>query len=149
MARQGLSIDFAGVMDMEKQLGALGDEVLKTAVVNALEKTKDFVNGEIKKAMDASKYSFDGTKFSQLTAKKELERVEKMDVEIKDTSAIAYAGVSFNIAPELWFIAHGAPTTPKDPKIFNAVRVKGDVAQKVAEIQREEFNKVLEAALNG
>lgn len=149
MARQGFKIDFVGVMDLEKQLMALGEDTLKEAVINALGKTKDFVNGEIQKAMDASPYNFNGVGYSRMKTQKGLEKVEQMDVEIKGTSAIAYAGVSFNDAPELWFIAHGAPTTPKDPKIFNAVRVKGDVAQKVAEIQREEFNKVLEAALNG
>jgi hypothetical protein len=149
MARQGIEVDFDGIYDLEKQLKALGEDVLKEAVVNALTKTKDFVNDEIQKAMDASQYNFSGEGYSKLKTQKGLDKVEQMEVEINGTTAVAYAGVSFNEAPELWFIAHGAPTTPKDPKIYNAVRVKGKVAQKVAEIQREEFNKVLEAALNG
>lgn len=149
MARQGMSVDFAGIIELEKTLESLGAEVYTKAVVNALEASKNYVNGEILKAMDASKYNFDGTGYSKLKSKKGLSKVEKMDVEINGSYAVAYAGVSFYDAPELWYIANGAPHTPKDNNIYNAVRVKGNVKKEVERIQEEEFKKVIEEALNG
>lgn len=148
MARQGISVDFEGVFELQNTLASLGDEIYKKAVVNALAASKDYVNGEIQKAMDASQYHFDGTKYSLLKTQKGLNKVEQMDVEIKGAQAVAYAGVSFYDAPELWYIAHGAPHTPADQNIYNAVRVKGKVKQEVERIQKEEFNKVIEEALN-
>lgn len=148
MARQGISIDFAGVFELEKTLENLGNEIYTKAVINALAASKNYVNEEIVKAMDASPYHFDGTGYSQLKTKKGLSKVEQMDVKVKGNEAIAYAGVSFYDAPELWFIAHGAPHTPADQNIFNAVRVKGKVKKEVERIQQEEFTKVIEEALN-
>ena len=149
MARQGISVDFGGINELEKTLSGLGAAAFERAVINALTASKDYVNEEIAKAIDASQYNFDGSGYSRLKTKKGLTKVEKMDVERKGTQAIAYAGVSFYDAPELWFIAHGAPNTPKDTKIYNAVRVKGNIKQEVERIQREEFNKVIEEVLNG
>ena len=148
MARQGIGIDFAGVYDLQDMFTNLGKEVYKQAVINALEQSKDFVNAEIKKAMDNSKYNFDdGKGYSRGKTRKGLSNVEKMDVEIRGDQAIAYAGVSFYEAPELWFTAHGGPSNPHSPitdkDLYNAVRVKGKVLEKVQEIQRDEFNKVI------
>lgn len=149
MARQGISVDFAGIFDLQETFKNLGDEVYKQAVLNALGASKDYVNEEILKAMNASPYHFDaGTGYSKGDAKKSLTEIEKRDVEIRGDQAIAYAGVSYHDAPELWYIAVGAPHTPKDENIHNAVRVKGKVLQRVQEIQRDEFNKVIEEALN-
>ena len=92
MARQGISVDFAGVFDLQDTLKSLGGEVYKQAVINALGASKDFVNAEIKKAMDASKYHFDGTGYSKGDAKKSLTEVERLDVEIRGDQAVAYAG---------------------------------------------------------
>lgn len=147
MARQGISIDFNGVVELQNTLASLGGEVYTQAVINALAASKDYVNSEILKAMEQSSYHFDGTGYSQEKAKKGLSKVERMDVEVRGTEAVAYAGVSFNEAPELWYIAHGAPHTPADPNIYNAVRVKGKVKQEVERIQQEEFTKVIEEAL--
>ena len=149
MARQGISVDFAGIFDLQETLASLGEDVYKQAVVNALGASKDYVNEEILKAMNASKYHFDaGTGYSKGDAKKSLTKVEQMDVQVRGSEAVAYAGVSYHDAPELWYIAVGAPHTPKDTNVHNAVRVKGKVLDKVQEIQRDEFNKVIEEALN-
>lgn len=150
MARAKIGIDFAGVFELQNTLASLGDAVLQKAVVNALGASKDYVNDEIQKAMDASQYHFDGTNYSQLKTQKGLNKVEQMDVEIKGSQAVAYAGVSYNDAPELWYLAHGGtPHAPiVDQNLYNAVRVKGKVKQRVEEIQKEEFNKVIEEALN-
>lgn len=148
MARQGIGIDFAGIYDLQEMFKGLGEDVYKQAVVNALGASKDYVNGEILKAMNASEYNFDaGRGYSKGDAKKSLTEVERLDVDIRGDQAVAYAGVSFYDAPELWYIAHGAPHTPKDTNIYNAVRVKGKVLERVQEIQRNEFNKVIEEAL--
>lgn len=149
MARSKIGIDFEGVFDLQKTLSNLGEATLQKAVINALAASKDYVNDEIKKAMDASPYHFDGTKYSKLRTQKGLNKVEQMNVEIKGTQAVAYAGVSYYDAPELWYLAHGGtPHAPiVDKNLYNAVRVKGNVKQRVQEIQKEEFNKVIEEAL--
>ena len=146
-SQRGISVDFEGVLELQNILASLGDEAFKKAVVNALASSKDYVNSEILNAMEQSTYNFDGQGYSQQKAKKGLTKVERMDVEVRGTEAVAYAGVSFNEAPELWYIAHGAPHTPADPNIYNAVRVKGKVKQEVERIQQEEFTKVIEEAL--
>lgn len=146
-SQRGISIDFSGVLEMQQILASLGGEVYKKAVVNALAASKDYVNAEILNAMEQSPYNFDGKGYSQEKAKKDLTKVERMDVEVRGTEAVAYAGVSFYEAPELWYIAHGAPHTPGDPNIYLAVRVKGKVKQEVERIQQEEFTKVIEEAL--
>lgn len=149
-SQRGISIDFNGVLEMQKTLASLGGEVYKQAVVNALAASKDYVNGEILKAMEQSPYNFDGKGYSQEKAKKGLSKVEKMDVEIRGAEAVAYAGVSFYEAPELWYLAHGGtPHAPiVDQNLYNAVRVKGKVKKEVERIQQEEFTKVIEEALS-
>ena len=151
MARQGIGIDFAGIFDLQDTFKQLGNEVYKQAVINALSASKDFVNEEIEKAMNASKYHFDGTGYSKGKTKDSLTEVEKLDVEIKGDQAIAYAGVSYYDARELWYTAHGGGSNPHSPitdqNLYNAVRVKGKVLKQVQEIQKEEFNKVIEEAL--
>ena len=61
MAKNNFSLNFDGFIDYAKQIGELGDDALKLAVDNAFSKSKEYVNDEVKKAMDASKYNFDGT----------------------------------------------------------------------------------------
>jgi hypothetical protein len=150
-SQRGISVDFGGVFELEKVLQSLGGDVYQTAVINALTKSKEYVNDEILKAMEQSPYNFDGKHYSRLKTKKGLEKVEKMDVKINGNEAIAFAGVSFKVAPELWYTAHGKASNPHAPitdqKLYNAVRVKGKVKEEVQRIQKEEFNKVIEEAL--
>ena len=151
MARQGIGIDFAGILSLQEMFKGLGDEVYKQAVINALGASKDYVNDEILKAMNASKYHFDGTGYSKGKTRESLTEVERLDVELRGDQAIAYAGVSYYDARELWYTAHGGGSNPHSPitdqNLYNAVRVKGKVLEKVQEIQKEEFNKVIEEAL--
>ena len=150
-SQRGISVDFNGITELQQTLANLGSEAYTKAVVNALGASKDYVNAEILKAMEQSPYNFDNTGYSQLKTQKGLSKVEQMDVEVRGTEAVAYAGVSYHEAPELWYLAHGGqgnPHAPKeDPNLYNAVRVKGKVKQEVQRIQQEEFTKVIEEAL--
>lgn len=147
MAKNNFSLNFDGFMDYAKQLGELGGDKLQKAVDNAFTASKDFVNAEVDKAMDASKYNFDGTGYSKRKAKKSLEEVSKMPVEWTGTTAKAYVGVRTRDALEVLFLAYGTPHLAADNKLLNAIKVKGKVKQRVEEIQKEEFNKVIEEAL--
>ena len=147
MAKNNFSLNFDGFMDYAKQLGELGGDKLQKAVENAFTASKDFVNAEVDKAMDASKYNFDGKGYSKGKAKRSLSLVEDMPVEWTGGVAKAYIGVRMRDALEVHFIIHGAPHTPKDTNLYNAIKVKGKIKQKVEEIQKEEFNKVIEEAL--
>lgn len=147
MAKNNFSLDFNGFMDLAKQLGELGEDKLQKAVDNAFTASKDFVNAEVDKAMDASKYNFDGTGYSKGKAKKSLEKVRKMPVEWTGTTAKAYVGVRTRDALEVLFLAYGTPHIKADKKLCDAIKVKGKIKRKVEEIQKEEFNKVIEEAL--
>ncbi len=147
MAKNNFSLNFDGFIDYAKQLGQLGEDYLQKAVDNAFNASKEYVNNEVAKAMDASRYNFDGTGYSRGKAKRSLSLVKTMPVEWTGTVAKAYIGVRMRDALEVQFIIYGAPHTPKDTNLYNAIKVKGKHKKKVEEIQKEEFNKVIEEAL--
>lgn len=148
MAKNNFSLNFDGCLDLARDISNFGDNYLQKAVDNAFTKSKEYVNNEVSKAMDASRYNFDGTGYSQGKAKASLEEVAKMPVEWTGTVAKANVGVRMRDALEVHFIIHGAPHTPKDTNLYNAIKVKGKVKKEVERIQKEEFNKVIEEALN-
>lgn len=145
---KGFSLEFDGFLDLAKEVDNLGEEALKKAVNNALTASKDYVNNEVSKAMDASKYHFDETGYSKGKAQKSLAKISKMPVEWIGTTAKAYIGVDLNNALEVAFIIYGTPHMKKDTKLHNAIKVKGNIKKEVEKIQKEEFNKVIEEVLN-
>lgn len=142
------SLDFDGFLDYARELSELGDDVLKKAVDNAFTASKEYINNEVSKAMDASRYNFDGTGYSQGKAKASLREVEAMPVEWNGTVAEAYIGVRTRDALEVLFLGYGTPHLAADTKLLNAIKVKGKHKKEVERIQKEEFNKVLEEALS-
>ena len=148
MAKKGFSLNFDGFLDYAKHLEQLGDGYLQKAVDNAFNASKEYVNNEVSQAMDASRYNFDGTGYSQGKAKASLREVEKIPVEWTGTVAKAYIGVRTREALEVLFLGYGTPHITADAKLINAIKVKGKVKKEVERIQKEEFNKVIEEALN-
>ena len=148
MAKQGFSLNFDGFLDLAEEVDRLGEGYLKKAVDNAFAASKEYVNNEVSKAMDNSRYNFDGTGYSQGKAKASLKEVEKMPVEWTGTVAKAYVGVRTRDALEVLFLGYGTPHLAADPKLINAIKVKGKVKKEVEKIQQEEFIKVIEEALN-
>lgn len=150
MAKNNFSLGFEGFFDLARQIDELGEGYLQRAVENAFEASKNYVNDEVEKAMNTSKYNFDkGQGYSQGRAKKSLHQVEQMPVEWTGTVAKAYIGVDLKDALEVQFLMYGSPNTPvKDKKLYNAVKVKGKVKKEVERMQKEEFMKVIEEGLN-
>lgn len=149
MARNKFDLNFDGFLDLAKDIDALGEGYLQKAVDNAFTATKNFVNAEIENAMDASPYNFDGQGYSKGESKKSLEEVKAKPVEWNGTVATAKAGVNLSEAPQAIILAYGTPHHAGDKKLLNALKVKGNVRKEVDRIQAEEFNKVMEEALNG
>lgn len=147
MAKKGFSLNFDGILDLTRDIESLGDGYLQKAVDNAFNASKEYVNNEVSKAMDDSRYNFDGTGYSQGKAKASLKEVEKMPVEWTGTVAKAYIGVKTRDALEVLFLGYGTPHITADAKLINAIKVKGKVRKEVERIQSEEFNKVIEEAL--
>lgn len=143
---KGFALDFKGFLDLAEDISKqYGDEALLQATVQALDETRNYVNAEIENAMKSSKYSFDkGVAFSQGEAKKSLEKVKNMPVEINGTVVTAYAGVDLEEAPEVLMLAYGTPHLAKDKNLYNAIKVKGKVKNEVDKIQAEVFRKALE-----
>lgn len=147
MAKTNFSLNFDGFLDFARQIDNLGDGALQRAVDNALIASKNYVNDEVLKAMDASRYNFDGTGYSRGKAKRSLNLVRDLPVEWTGSIASAYMGVRMRDALEVHFIIYGAPHTPKDNNLYNAIKVKGKHKKAVEEIQKNEFIKVIEEEL--
>lgn len=149
MARNKFDLNFDGFLDLAKDIDAMGEGYLQKAVNNAFTATKDFVNAEVERAMASSPFNFDGQGYSKGESKKSLEEVKAMPVEWNGTVATAKAGVNLSDAPQAIILAYGTPHLSGDKNLLNALKVKGKVRQEVDRIQAEEFNKVMEEALNG
>lgn len=144
---KGFSLDFNGFLDLAREVDELGEGYLQEAVERAFAASKDYVNNEIESAMNASKYHFDGTGYSKGKAKASLNEIGKQPVKWNGTTASAYIGVDLSEAPEVLFIIHGTPHMAKDTKLYNAVKVKGNIKKEVERIQAEEFSKVIEEGI--
>lgn len=145
MARRSRwDLDFEGFMDLSKDISErYGNEALLKATKEALGETKKYVNAEIEKAMNSSKYHFDGAGFSKGESRKSLEEVDRMPIETIGTIVKAKAGVDLAKAPQVIILASGTPHIKKDSKLNNAIRVKGNIRKEVDRIQKEVFLKVL------
>lgn len=149
MAKSNFSLNFDGFLDFTREIDALGEGYLQKAVENAFTASKNYINEEVGKAMDASRYNFtEGKGYSKGKSKRSLEEVKQMPVEWNGSVASAYLGVRVRDALEVHFIIHGAPHTPKDTNLYNAIKVKGKYKKEVEKIQQEEFIKVIEEALS-
>lgn len=147
MAKNNFSLNFDGFLDYARDLDQLGEGYLQTGVDNAFNASKIYVNDEVAAAMDASRYNFDGTGYSQGKAKASLREVEAMPVEWNGSVASAYIGVRNRDALEVLFLGYGTPHLAADTKLLNAIKVKGKVKKEVEKLQQEEFIKVIEEAL--
>ena len=148
MAKNNFSLDFNGFLDLAEDISSISNDLLLTAAKNALEKSAFSANIEIGKAMKNSKYNFQkGQAYSQGKARKSLIEVSQKPVEVVGTVVTAYAGVNLKDAPEVLMLAKGTPHLAKDKQLANAIFVKGGFKKRIMEIQKGEFNKVIEEAL--
>lgn len=145
---KGFSLNFDGFLDYARDLSNLGEETLKQAVDDAFTQSKDYVSTEIAKAMENSQYNFDGTGYSKGKSKKSLNEIMQKPVEWSGNVAKAYIGVNLTDAPGMIFVMNGTPHMRKDNKLFNALKVKGNIKKEVEEIQKNAFANVLGEALN-
>ena len=149
---KGFGIDFNGFLDLAEEIDEKwsgSQNFLIPVVEKALDETRKYVNGEIERALANSNYNFDeGQGYSQGDIKRSLEKVKKMPVEIDGTTVTAYAGIDMNEqAEEILFLIYGAPHTPKDNKLYNAIKVKGKVKKEVEKIQQTIFMLGLDGKL--
>lgn len=155
MAKNKFDLDFEGFLDLSKQIDKMGEGYLKQATQNALQKSKDYANGQIVIAMSTSRYAFIKGKQSSSTnrpatgkAVASVTDVMKNPVEWDGSIAKAYIGADLKIAPEAIILAMGTPHIKADTKLKNALKVKGAVKKEVSKIQQEEFFKVMKEAQN-
>lgn len=145
---KGFSIDFNGFLDLAEDISSISTDTLLNATVKALDESRKIVNIEVGAAMKDSQYSFKkGEKYSQGDARESLIEVSQMPVEVSGTVVTAYAGVDLEKAPEVLILASGTPHLAKDKKLYNAIKVKGKVKDKVDRIQKDIFTEALKEAL--
>lgn len=142
---KGFSLDFNGFLDLAEDISEkYGDDILLYAAEQAIEETRKYVNGEVRDAMQNSRYSFDaGIEYSQGKAMESLTEVSNMPTEVNGTVVTAFAGVNLEDAPEALILAYGTPNLAKDTKLYNAIKVKGRVKKEVERIQKKVFDTVL------
>ena len=148
---KGFGLDFSGFLDLAESIDELGKgDALLEVVTDAITQTKDLVNSECEQALKSSKYNFtEGAGYSQGRARASLEEVKKMPVEVNGSQVVGYAGFDLAVAPEVLMIAYGAPTTPKDKNIYNAIKVKGRVKKDIEKLQSDIFQNGLKKLVNG
>lgn len=151
MAKSKFSLDFDGFLDLAARISeAGGEEALKKATENALEKSKEIANAEVAQAMNKSRYSFtSGVKGSKGRARQSAADVAAAPVTWEGTQASAKIGVSLSAAPEVAILMHGTPHIKPDTALRNAIKVKGKVRAKVDEAQAAEFNAVMREIMEG
>ena len=141
---KGFSLDFNGFLDLAEEIDEKwsgNQNFLIPVVTQALDETRKYVNSEIERAIASSKFNFvEGQGYSRGDIKRSLEKVKNMPIEVDGTEVTAYAGIDMaDQAEEILYLIYGAPTTPKDNKLYNAIKVKGKVKKEVEKIQRTIF----------
>lgn len=151
MGKSKFSLDFDGFLDLAARISeAGGEEALKKATENALEKSAAIANAEVEQAMNKSRYSFtSGVKGSKGRARQSAADVAAAPVTWEGTQASAKIGVSLSEAPEVAILMHGTPHIKPDTALRNAIKVKGKVRKKVDEAQAAEFNAVMREIMEG
>lgn len=140
---KNFSLDFSGFLDYAGRISeAGGDEALKRATENALKATDEYLTPEIEKAMRSSPHNFDRTGKTAGTLDK--------NYSVEWIGTVAKAKVGFKISegglPSI-FLAYGTPHIKPDVKLKNAMKGAGKYKKDVAEIQKAEFNKVINEVL--
>ena len=150
MAKNKFSLDFQDFLDFAYKIDELGGtDALKTATENALKQSKEHAEIEIGKAMKNSPYSFTaGQKYSTGGVRKSFIEVAEMPVEWDGDVCKAYIGVDTAKEPEILFAMYGTPQKAGDSNLKNAIKVQGKYRKKINEIQKHEFNKVLDEVMN-
>lgn len=144
MARNKFDLNFDGFLDLASEISEkYSDEWLLYATEQALDKSKLEVNVEIGKAMESSRYNFNGGGYSQEKAMESLLKVADMPVEVNGTEVKAFIGVDLDEAPEAMILALGTPHLEADKNLYRALKVKGRIRKRVDMIQSEVFHKVL------
>lgn len=151
MGKSKFSLDFDGFLDLAARISeAGGEEALKKATENALEKSAEIANAEVAQAMNKSRYSFTaGVKGSKGRARQSAADVAAAPVTWEGTQASAKIGVSLSAAPEVAILMYGTPHIKPDTALRNAIKVKGKVRKKVDEAQAAEFNAVMREIMEG
>lgn len=147
-------LNFDGFLELARQVDELGGDCLKQATQNAMQKGKDYANGQIIIAMSSSPYAFIKGKQSSPSnqpatgeAIASVVEVMKKPVEWDGTRATAYIGADLKEVPEVIILAMGTPHIKADTKLKNALKVKGKIGKEFARIQQEEFNKVIKGGM--
>lgn len=166
MAKTKFALDFKGFLDFARQVDELGEGYLKKATENALQKSKDYANKQVEKALKDSPYNFYQGRSSKHgvggiasptggnnqrasgRTKKSAHEVGEMPLEWNGNSVKGYVGVSWYDAPEIIFLAYGTPHISADKNLQNAIKVKGKYRKEVDKIQMEEFQKVINEGMN-
>ena len=138
------AIDFEDCLDLGAMIDELaGGEVVKRAVENALVETDKYVTAEVDKAVTSSKYNFNRTG----NTKKSIDRDFSVEWEGSQASVEAGFTISDGGLPSI-FLMYGTPTIKPDTNLKNAAKGTGKHKKKIEEIQREEFNKVINEVMS-
>lgn len=132
-----LKLDFSGLDKMIEDMHKMGANV-KEVAETALKKSRDYVNDNLEKAMVPHNRSGETLKSLK-------------DAGVEWSGTVAKIPVGFDIKnggmPSIFLMygtkVYGTPRVKKDTKLYKAIYGKA-TKEKVQEIMKEEFQKVLE-----
>lgn len=142
MARKKFGLSFDGIEDMAKKLDQMGGRRLEQAAENSLKATHDYITPKLHNAMAKHK------------------RTGRTDASIIDNANVEWSGskasidIGFNISNQglaSVFLMYGTPRRRKghdrgymtaDKELYNAI-YGAATKRRIAEIQKEEFEKLL------
>lgn len=138
MSKVKLTVDFKGFEEYAEKLDKLGGD-LRLPTEEALEKSKEFVDGQLHDAM------------------KSHERTGKTEGTIMDSAQVEWSGsvasvdVGFDIAHgglASVFLMYGTPKQQPDKKLYDAIYGRS-TKTKVKKIQEEIFAKAIREKMGG
>jgi hypothetical protein len=140
MSRNKLTLEFPGLEEYAEKLDRLaGSGVLKKAVGEALEQSKNLVNEQLHEQM------------------KQHRRTGHTEASIMDSAKVEWSGneasveVGFDIAhgglPSI-FLMYGTPKQAKDQKLYNAI-YGAATKRKIKQLQEEAFQKAIDEVMGG
>lgn len=138
MANNKIGLKFEGMEELIKEFDGLNGD-LKSATENALKASKQAITPGIQEAI--SRHRRTGA------TEKSLDKNIKVNWE----GATASADIGFDIAngglPSI-FLMYGTPRMKKDTKLYNSI-YGSKVKKRVAEVQKEVFQKMIQRKMGG
>lgn len=144
MAKKSLSIDFPLYDQLKKRLEAFGEDKAEKAAENALKKSQDYVQGQLRSAMIPHEKTGDTVQtLNEIDAKNPVWVGTEVSIPVGfDIAGGGLASIFLMYGTQV----HGQPHVAPDRKLYDAL-YGTQTKNQIKKIQEAEFRKALEEAM--